>query len=455
MRQSMRGWRSARSAAARVSGAPAQVATAPAMLAYPMQEPLRFSLGLAALVFYLWIVHSYKLPVGDIAVIGMGIGVLLRGGKISVPAPLVVFGLLILWSLTGLAVTFEAPRTTLQLLLLAKLWVIAFCLFNLIRTAAELRFFVIVWLAVFALYPVRGALYNQYVCHCTEFGRVAWNFAFSNPNDLATLSMIPLGLAAGIASVERVKIWRYAGFIGVAVLSLTIMLTQSRGAMLAIGAATVLLIASSRNKARDLTLLVALMGVAALAAPRGVWERLAGLTNISVDQGMQGVDPEGSAESRWDIWMIAVDEIKRRPFTGLGLGMMPVANRLETLRRNERVTIRGERDTHSTYLRLAAETGFPGLLLYLALWGTILWKLRSVRRRIRETRPRDHQFLLFLEIAIISFSVAAIFGTYPYVASTYISAIAAWLAATILEREPWYVPPSQRAAAMDLAPSRF
>lgn len=430
---------------AHAMAAPAGFAAAPPIV-HPAQEPLRFGIGLAALVFYLWIIHSYKLPAGDVAVLGLGVGVLMRSGSIRVPPPLVFFGALILWAMVGLGVTEDAVVTRASLLSLAKLWVIAFCILNVIRSAAELRFLIIAWLGVYALYPVRGALYNQYICHCTEFGRVAWNFVFENPNDLAAISMIPLGLAAGIGYVERVKIWRYAGLIGVAILSLTIMLTQSRGAMLGIGLGAIMLPLSSRRKGRDMLLLVALMGAAALAAPRGVWERLAGLSNVSVQGGMKGVDPEGSAESRWQIWQIAISTIKKNPLTGVGAGMMPIAHRWEALRRNEVFIVRGVRDTHSTYLRLTAETGFPGLILYLLMWGSVMLKLRTVRKKIRNERPRDQQMLLFIEMSIVAFMVASTFGTYPYLSFTYLSIAVAWLTASILEKEPWYVPRSAMAA---------
>lgn len=408
------------------------------------QPPLRLGLGLVALTFYLWVIHSYKLPAGDIAVLGLGIGVLLRGGQIRIPAPLAVMGLFIAWSAVGLAVTERADLTWTAIVNLGKLWVIVFCIMNLVRSGSELRFVVIAWLAIYALYPIRGALYNQYICHCTTLGRVAWNFIFANPNDLAAISMLPLGLTAAVAVVERVKVWRIAGLLGVGVLALTIMLTQSRAAMLGIGLAAVLLPLSSRRKRRDLFLLAVFLGVAALAAPKGVWVRLAGLTNVSVRQGMSNVDPERSAESRWAIWQIAFVSIREQPLTGVGLDMQPLKHRQEAERRGAWWTVRGERDTHSTYIRLTAEMGFPGLAIYLVMWGLVVAKLRTVRKRLRHQRPREHQALLFVELAVLAYLVASIFGSYGLLSFNYLALTFAWMMADVLEREPWYVPPRLR-----------
>lgn len=442
MRQSIRGWRSARVARGNAPApARAQVLASPSLAGtFPSipQEPLRLGLGLVALGFYLWLIHSYKLAAGDVAVVGLGIGVLLRGGSLRFPAPMLFFLLFIIWNAVGLSETMSTAVTSDAIINLGKLWIITFCVMNVVRSAAEFRFLAIGWLALFALYPVRGALFNQYICHCTEFGRVGWNFVFENPNDLAALSLVPLGLAAGVATVERVKYFRWAALTGVVVLAMLVMLTQSRGAILALGAAAIMLPMTSRRKARDFMLLAGLFGMAAVFAPKDVWQRLAGLTNASVEGGMAGVDKEGSAEARWQVWQIAARTVKQHPLLGVGAGMMPATHQLVALSENRNWEVRGARDTHSTFLRIAAETGFPGLLLYLLMWGSVFWRLRAVRKALARARPKDHQFLFYLELSLMAFLVASIFGTYGALSFTYLTVAVAWLAALILERETWY-----------------
>lgn len=412
---------------------------------YWPQQRTRIGLGMAALIVYLWVIHSYKLPIGDVATLALGLGVLLRGEPIRFPAPVVLMGVFVVWTAVGMSVTTSTVITWEAVFGLIKLWVILVGIVNVVRTAADLRVFAIAWLALFALYPVRGAFYNQYVCHCTEFGRVAWNFVFANPNDLAALSLVPLGLAAGVAYVERVKLIRLAGMAGVGVLALLIMLTQSRGAMLALAVATVILVVGSRRKGRDLAILTVMFAVAAVSAPKTVWNRLAGLTNVSVRKGMEGVDPENSAASRWQIWQIAAYTVQQNPIMGVGGGMMPMVHRTEAARRGSEATVQGVRDTHSTYLRVAAEYGLPGLILFLSMWGFLIRYLQRVRRTLRDFRPREHQLVLFVELAIIAFMVAGLFGSFERYSFTYLSVGMAWLVGNILEREPWYGPPVAQA----------
>ena len=447
MRRSLRGWRSARAHGAPSTAAAQTAAPAFAPFSYFQQQPLRIGIGLLALIFYLWVIHSYKLPGVDAAVIGMALGVLVRGGTVRVPFPLVMFGCLILWGCLGLAVSEDTTRTLDTLINLSKLWIIAFCVVNVVRSAAEFRFVVIAWLAVFALYPVRGALYNQYICQCTTLGRVTWNFVFGNPNDLAALTMIPLGLSAGVATVERTKFLRMSALAGVVILSMIILLTQSRGAILGLGAAALMLFFTSRRKARDIITLVVLLGAAIVFAPKSVWDRVAGLANISVEGDMQGVDPEASAESRWQIWQVAMRAIRSNPVTGVGADMMPIHHDKESARLNLRSTMRGQKDTHSTYLRLAAEMGLPALIIYLTMWGALFRRVHRVRRSLAKVRPKDHQVLFFLELAMVAYMVASVFGSYGYLSFTYLYVCVAWLAAEILERETWYVSPK---AAMQI-----
>ena len=439
MRYRARGWRSSR----QIATAPAAVARDAVAYAVPQpatpQEPLRLGLGLAGLVFYLWVIHSYKLSAGDIAVIATGLGVLLRSRKVRVPPQLMVFGLFILWSAFTLTVTLNAATSAQALIDLIKLWVISFFVINIVQTAAELRLLTIAWLAVFALYPIRGALFNQFICRCNEGGRAAWNFIFENPNDLAALTLFPIGVAAALAVVERHRLYRLCARIGVAVLAMVILMTQSRGAMIAMGVAVIALLVSSRRRGRDLLVLIVVGGGAAIIAPKGVWVRLAGLENISAEANMANVDPEGSAEGRWILWEIAGSVVRDNPITGIGVGTMPEANRMIAQQRGAVLSARGSRDTHNTYLRVAAELGIPGLLIYLAMWGFAIAKLRQARAATRHVRPREHQFLTFLQMSIVAYLVASVFGTYSSLAFTYLALAYIWLASDILSREPWYV----------------
>jgi O-antigen ligase len=405
----------------------------------------KISFSLAAIILYLWVIHSYKLAIGDVAIGAALVAVLLKPGTIRVPPPLMFFAGFVAWSAIGLVVSLNQQATYDELVVLVKVWLVVFVIFNGIQSAAQLRVLVIAWLGIFALYPLRGAFYNQFVCHCTPAGRVAWNFVFENPNDLAALSFLPLGLAALVALIEPAKLWRNLAVGGIVFLGLLIFLTQSRGAMIAL-IITALWTILSRRRARDFLFIAAAAVVVWLAAPDSVWQRLGGLMNVSVDKGMRGVDDERSAESRWLIWKVAAKVIRSQPATGVGLAMYPYHHGATVRSVSNLPTVQGQRDAHSTYLRVAAETGLIGLGLYLALCFSTFGYVRRVRKEIGNTRPREQQALLMLQLSLVALLIAAFFGSFGVFVYAYLHFGAVLLVADVLKREPWPTPANALSA---------
>jgi putative inorganic carbon (HCO3(-)) transporter len=266
-----------------------------------------------------------------------------------------------------------------------------------------------VWyLALFALYPVRGALYN-YINGFTEFGRIAWNFFFRNPNDLAMTCFLPLGLCAYVIFVEK-KAWiRWSAWIGVIVITGVQMLTQSRGAILALGAGILYFAMHTKRKVRTLLVIGALCTVAVAATPGNVWNRVAGLSRLSSGD-MSQVDPEGSAAGRSTLMRLAWQTALNNPVFGVGLGAASyenarVAEGNPSVGRDER----GARDAHSTYIRAAAETGMVGGLCVLL---TVLASIAFCRARRKAVLERGDanrwvMALLALEASMVAYALGA------------------------------------------------
>src|SRR5206468_8596566 len=102
------------------------------------------------------------------------------------------------------------------------------------RTRPQLRFFCVFWLGCFALYPLRGAFFNYFLYQSKLFGRAIWNYIYSNPNDLAALAILQLAMVAALLSLERRGWAKWAGQVGVVLVPLLILMTQSRGAFIAL-----------------------------------------------------------------------------------------------------------------------------------------------------------------------------------------------------------------------------
>src|SRR6185503_19991066 len=72
------------------------------------------------------------------------------------------------------------------------------------------------------------------------------------------------------------------------------------------------------------------------------------------------------------------------------------------------------RDTHSLYFNVLAETGVPGLLLYLTMVGVVVFAAERARRRCKHVFETGAKQLLMLEAGLCAFLVANIFGSLPY-----------------------------------------
>jgi putative inorganic carbon (hco3(-)) transporter len=366
--------------------------------------------GVFCLLLFCFVTFSQKLPLGTVAAAGAIAAAALRGRQFAVPSYYWWYLGYVAIGAVGLVTTLYPHVVSEELIEAAKIALIGLAAGNIIYTPRSARTFVVWYLALFALYPVRGALYN-YAHGITEFGRIQWNFFFSNPNDLAMACFLPLGLCAYVIFVEKNKwIW-WSAWVGVVVITGVQMLTQSRGAILALGAGILYFALHTQRKVRTLLVIGVLCTVAVAATPSHVWDRVAGLANLTSGD-MSKVDPEGSAAGRSTLMQLAWQTALHHPFLGIGIGAYALEN--ARIAQNENVLQvghdeRGERDAHSTYIRAAAETGFVGGLCVLL---TIVMSIAFCRTKRKQALGRDHEgrwalALLALEASMVAYALGA------------------------------------------------
>jgi O-antigen ligase len=367
------------------------------------------TLGVFCLLTFCFVSFSQKLPLGFLAAAGAIAVAALRGGQFVIPR---FFRWYLAYVAIGAIGWFTTPYPNLvsdELLGVFKIALIGIAAFNIIDSPRAGRTFVVWYLALFMLFPVRGALYN-YIHGITEGGRIAWNFFFRNPNDLAMTCFLPLGLCAYEMFVEENKWARSCACVGVGVITGIQMLTQSRGAMLALGGGILYYAMRTERKVRTLIMIGALCAAAAAAAPSGVWDRVAGLSNLASGD-MSKVDQDGSAAGRSTLMHLAWKIAMNNPEVGVGIGAYAPANARiaqwdPSVGRDER----GERDAHSTYIRAAAETGLAGGVCVLLTVLTSIAFCRANRKKAQKRDPygRDALALLALEASLVAYALGAI-----------------------------------------------
>lgn len=462
MRRTAGGWRTLRSAQ-RVgagSGYPAPVAeepiaplmpptgAQPADLATGMPwQNVGWTLTLAGLLVYIWSVTTYSVPLAQPGMIVAILGLAIQGGAFRFPPFLWLFAAYLGWALVGASVTEYPAEVAKRIDLFWRVGLIALVVVNALDTRARQRMFMFAFLGAFALYPARGTLFNYFGGY-RLFGRALWNYIYANPNDLAALTLLQLSMAMAIY-VREPKGWpKLAAMAGMVLLPFIILLTQSRGAFLALAATALLLIAGQRKRARTLVIVATVGAVVAMAAPDSLWERIGGLRHVTDTEELREVDQEGSAEQRYEIWKVARKIIRENLVMGVGVGAYPQAHLRYSMGSEFKRTAMGTRDTHSTYLNVLAESGVVGLALFLGIFGSVAYRAERVRRRARNVLPSSAQQIFYLELGLLAFFLSGIFGSYAKLAFVYVHASLLWAVTDTIERELAARPsPARRVAA--------
>jgi O-antigen ligase len=400
----------------------------------PPSNPLRgvrWPFIYAAFLLYIFVITTYQLGIATIAMSAGALGLLFQRDAFRLPSLLLWFGLYLVWC----AIAYiKTPYPTLVwdfLFQYGKLWVIMLVTLNALRSRPQIRFFMVFFLACFALYPLRGAFINYYVFHETLFGRAYWNFIYSNPNDLAAIAVLQLSLVAGLLVTEPKGWVRSCALIGAGLLPLLILMTQSRAAFIALSVFVLFVLfgprthsparARMRRKPRKKLIALAIVGAAvALAAPDGVWDRVRGMREMHDTENLGAIDDKGSARQRFEVWKVASRIISDNPVSGVGLGGYNLAHESYAARGAFDREVQGKKDAHSTYLHVAAESGIPGLFIFLVIVLSTALRAERIRRLCKRVLPRRSAQLLYLEAGLIAFLVAGIFGSFQHLSFLYI-----------------------------------
>jgi O-antigen ligase len=411
----------------------------------PGLKQVRWTIVFVAFLAYVFAITTYRLPIGNLAMLAGLAGMAFQPDQFRFSRLLIWFGAFILWCAIGYVRTpYPAPVWD-RLVDFVKLWAVILVAVNALRSRAQIRFFSVFFLGCFALYPLRGAFFNYFLYRSTFFGRAIWNHIYANPNDLAALAILQLAMVAALLSLEQRGWVKRAAQIGVVLLPLLILMTQSRGGFIALALFVICCIVGQWSQLRHvldpgkrLRLVLMLLSVTAAVAffaPNGVWERVAGLKHLTNTGQLGEVDQEGSARQRFEIWRVGNKIFREHPLTGIGIGAYPLAHESYALGEEFDPTARGKRDTHSTYLNVLAETGVPGAIAFFGLVSSVGFGAERTRRQCKKRAPRLALPLFFLEMGLVAFFTAGVFGSFASFSFLYIHLALLWVTAEVTRSE--------------------
>ncbi len=385
--------------------------------------PLTWTPTYILFLAYLFTIVTGRLPIGTVAMILALCSLVVQRAPLRAPVFVWLFAAWTLWASLGYAMTQYPDMVEETLINHGKILLVAFVAVNALRTGTQIRFFIVFVLVSYVLFPARSTIVN-YIHGYTLFGRAVGPFIYGNPNDLAAHSILLLGPAVALwASANHRSPFRWIGLGGAALLTVVIMLTQSRGAFLALGVmALPSTITLARRRPRAVLAIAAFLGVALYSAPKSFWARMQGLSKATSVATVGEMDPEGSARQRFAVLQAATRIVRDHPVLGVGLGAYELAQHSYN-------PALGYLDTHNTYLNVLAETGLPGLALFLMIVISVLQVVRHARRRAGRALPAEAETLRWLQYALVGYLIAGVFGSFAKLAFLYVYLALLWCAA--------------------------
>lgn len=234
-----------------------------------------------------------------------------------------------------------------------------------------------------------------------------------DPNFFAQILVIavPIALFAGWES--RSKRVRTAAFAAAALIIGAILLTYSRGGMLALGIVLLLALVAHRVDKRRMIIGAAALLVFLLLLPSRFTERF-----VTIEQIFPGSEetlhPDSSFQKRRLLTATAWEMFKDKPVLGVGTGNFTVwfdhyAERVGSAARE--YDDPGERHyPHSLYLEIAAESGLAGLAVLVVIVIVSLAGFRSAYGELTAAGERELAGLAkALELALIGYLVSSLF----------------------------------------------
>lgn len=221
---------------------------------------------------------------------------------------------------------------------------------------------------------------------------------FNNANDFAFLLTLSFPFCLGLMLLTRRPLAKAAWALGMGIMGVALLLTASRLGLVTIALGGAICLWQFGVKGRRLHLvfvgLFLAVGVVAVVGPGHLVRRF---TSTFTGQDVSAYE---SAQLRKQMLTTSLLTAIKHPLFGVGPGNFPVVSG-------------AWREAHNSYAEIAAEAGFPALILFVMLLRRAFANLREVKRL---TKGEAEKMLLAgsLQASLAVFVVGAFFSTWEY-----------------------------------------
>ena len=220
---------------------------------------------------------------------------------------------------------------------------------------------------------------------------------------VATLLVIgaPVAALGAFAATRRPVAWTFVA--SVPVLLGLLLATRNRAAAVAAVAVLVTLAWQARRTLgrKTLAAIAVVLVVGAMSVPSSYVDRFRALWNPASTHATAGLDVSTAGE-RLDLWSAGRDMAVQQPVFGVGPGNYPMFLPIYRAGADPLAA-------HSNYIQMAAETGFVGVVLYLALFTGTLVALGRIARSAGTDWQRRAASML--QLAFVAYLAGGIFNS--------------------------------------------
>jgi probable O-glycosylation ligase (exosortase A-associated) len=255
--------------------------------------------------------------------------------------------------------------------------------------------------------------------------------------------MIAMGLPLVIYAWEAEhRWWRWVFAAAVPVLIHAVLMSYSRGAMVALVVAAPLLIVRSRRRRQFFLMSIAIALIVPVLAGKEIRDRFFSVGNYETDT---------TAQQRMDSWTAAFRIANDYPVFGVG------TRNASSISYRYGADEEG-RTIHSQYLEVLADNGYPGLLFYLlalgSTWQAILRARRALKKRSDPDALQLRSMLAGVEGALAVFCIGSSFLALEQFELPYLMALLGIQSWVLVRADATSEAGVPAVAAMPPAPSR-
>lgn len=306
------------------------------------------------------------------------------------------FALFSLWAVCGLFFTLDIKNTLHDLRGQLLEYLIIFYLlinyFNSLKKLEILTLIVIVSATIFSF----GLVIHYYLIEGFPFSeRLGYYTHYIHTNHIGFITIPAITLALNVLLSKKELKSKLFFTVCIIILCVATLLTQSRGSLLGLFIAIVILCFINKRNVLFLAALTLLIVILP-----GMKERM--------------INECYTKDLRTKINRLTLEVIKEHPITGIGFGEQIYGNRslINLEKYNNQLTTEFQQkeiinSTHNTILDIAVRTGIVGLVLYLYILFTVVFMLW---KSLRQTENAYHKsWLVCLLACFMSFIVSALF----------------------------------------------